>query len=103
MIDFGFGEAAGITAILGLLVYLAACVYHRVLPPIEKPVEALGFGGLISVGFHMIYGAYFPHELCSIVNDAGKIAERYRVSSQVWRPHMGDRRWWYLYCPDRSL
>lgn len=73
MIDFGM--AAGVTGILGLLIYLAACGYHRVLPPIEKPVEALGFGGLISVGFHMIYGAFQAHKLCEIVDDAGKVVE----------------------------
>jgi hypothetical protein len=49
MIGLDFGLAAGVMAILGLVVYLIACAYHRVLPPIEKPVEALGFGGLIAV------------------------------------------------------
>jgi hypothetical protein len=75
MTDFDFGLAAGVTAILGLFIFLAACVYHRVLPPIEKPVEALGFGGLVAVGLHMIYGAFHAHELCVIVDATGKTVE----------------------------
>lgn len=75
MTGVDFGLAGGMTAIAGLLVYLAACAYHRVVPPIEKLVEALGFGGLIAVGLHVIYGAFDASQLCAIVDATGKAVE----------------------------
>jgi hypothetical protein len=88
MIRIDFGWASGVTAIFGLLSYLAACAYHRVIPPIEKPVEALGFGGLVAVGLHMIYGAFNADELCSIINESGKIVENAELHLRF-----GDHTW----------
>jgi putative Mn2+ efflux pump MntP len=67
-----FGWIIGIAAIIGLVVYLGSCVYHRVWPPIDKVVEALGFGALIPVGVRMVYAAFHAKELCHIVDDTGK-------------------------------
>jgi len=75
MTGIDFGMAAGITAIIGLVVYLGACVYHRVLPPITKVVEALGFGGLIPVGARMVYASFNAKNLCCVVDTTGKLVE----------------------------
>src|ERR1700722_13634147 len=75
MIEWGWGSAAGVAGLLGLLVFVIACCYHRVVPPIEKPCEALGFGGLVPLGIHVIYGAFNAHALCHLVDDNGKAIE----------------------------
>ena len=69
MIDFGL--AVAVMAIVGLAIYIVSCVYHWVLPPIHKVLEALGFGAAIPFGIRIGYGAFRASELCHIIDDDG--------------------------------
>jgi hypothetical protein len=42
MMGIDFGTATGVAGAIGLVVYLIACVIRRVLPPIDKTLEAIG-------------------------------------------------------------
>ncbi len=88
MSHIDFGIAIGVTSVLALVIYLVACAWHKVLPPIDKVLEALGFGGAIVIGSRMIYGAFHADELCQIVDIHGKLLQntnlRLTFGEHIW-------------------
>jgi hypothetical protein len=75
LIGIDFGTATGVAGAIGLVVYLIACAIRRVLPPIDKTLEAIGFGAGVVIGIRMIYGAFHAEELCHIVDNKGKLID----------------------------